>query len=651
MKLTVIIVNYNVRYFLQQCLHSVRKASQGLSLETIVVDNNSVDGSCRMVTEEFPDVTLIANKVNTGFSKANNQAIRIAKGEYVLLLNPDTIVQEDTFRKCIQFMDSHPEAGALGVRMIDGKGRFLPESKRGLPTPGVAFYKIFGISKLFPKSRIFNRYHLGHLDPAKTNEAEILSGAFMFMRKKALDEVGLLDESFFMYGEDIDLSHRIVKGGYRNYYFADTTIVHYKGESTKKGSINYVKMFYNAMIIFAHKHYSKKYATYFSAIINLAIYFRAFLTYASSLIRHIRIPATDAALIFTGFYVIKPFWEKYMFTGSGYYPPEYLLFVVPGYVLIWILSLYINSAYDKPYTLSKVMKSILFGALAILAIYALLPIQLRFSRALILIGTGWALLALCLYRILLHALRTGTFRLGEFRKKIVIVGNRDEAGRIEAFLQQTNIKPDIAGWVNVSGKEAGNSLGTFGQLDEIIQVYKIDEIIFSAKDLTAQEIIGKMLGLSHRSIEFKIAPPESLSIIGSNSIHTAGELYLINLNSINKRSNRRKKRIFDLLSALILLCSYPLLFWIYKQPLNALRNTLFVISGKVSWIGYSRLKNTTSSELPSLKPGILSPVEGLRNNDMSEEMQNRANILYAKDYKLVNDVVVLSRCLSNIGKD
>ena len=204
MKLSVVIVNYNVEYFLEQCLYSVRRAMQGIEGEVFVVDNNSVDGSLRMLAQKFPEVKVIANKENVGFSRANNQAIRISTGEYVLLLNPDTVVEDDTFSKCIAFMDSHPDAGGLGVKMVDGKGQFLPESKRGLPTPATAFYKMFGLCKLFPHSKRFAHYYMGHLSNDETNEVEILAGAFMLMRKETLDKVGLLDETFFMYGEDID---------------------------------------------------------------------------------------------------------------------------------------------------------------------------------------------------------------------------------------------------------------------------------------------------------------------------------------------------------------------------------------------------------------------------------------------------------------
>lgn len=280
MDLSVVIVNYNVRYYLEQCLHSVRAASEGLNIEIFVVDNHSTDDSQTMLRENFPEVQLIENKENVGFSRANNQAIRVAKGRYVLLLNPDTIVAEDTFRKCISFMDSHFDCGGLGVKMIDGKGNFLPESKRGLPTPEVSFYKIFGLSTLFPKSKKFGKYHLKYLNKDQINEVEVLAGAFMMLRRETLDKVGLLDEDFFMYGEDIDLSYRITQGGYKNYYFPETCIVHYKGESTKKSSVNYVMVFYKAMAIFAKKHFQQN-LKWFNISITVAIWFRAALAIVS----------------------------------------------------------------------------------------------------------------------------------------------------------------------------------------------------------------------------------------------------------------------------------------------------------------------------------------------------------------------------------
>lgn len=274
MKLSVVIVNYNVKDLLEQCLISVFRALDKTgSSEVFVVDNNSSDGSVEFLRPLFPQVHFIANKDNIGYAKANNQAIRMAKGEYILLLNPDTLVGENVFDKVIAFMDAHPQAGCTGVKMIDSSGRFHIESKRSFPSPWNSLCKMFGLSRLFPKSKIFARYNLLYLDADSIHEVEVLCGAFMLFRKEALDKVGLLDEAFFMYGEDIDISYRVLQGGYKNYYLP-YSILHYKGESTKKDSFKYVQIFYGAMLIFFRKHYPH-YNFFFSFVIKSAIFFRA----------------------------------------------------------------------------------------------------------------------------------------------------------------------------------------------------------------------------------------------------------------------------------------------------------------------------------------------------------------------------------------
>lgn len=274
-KLSVILVSYNVCYFLEQALLALRQALQGLEAEVWVVDNNSRDQSVEMVRRRFPEVNLLVNEQNLGFAKANNQALALARGQYVLLLNPDTVVAEDSLRLCLEFMDRHPQAGGLGVQMIDGQGRFLPESMRGLPSPAVAFYKISGLTALFPRSRRFGRYYLGFLDPGQVQEVEVLAGAFMLLRQASLEKTGGLDESFFMYGEDIDLSCRLLQAGYRNYYLPQARIIHYKGESTRRGSLQYVWRFYRAMAVFVNKHYSGGKAFLLSKVLYLAIAARA----------------------------------------------------------------------------------------------------------------------------------------------------------------------------------------------------------------------------------------------------------------------------------------------------------------------------------------------------------------------------------------
>lgn len=273
MKLSVVIVSYNVKYYLEQCLRSVFRSGQELEMEVFVVDNDSSDGSLAHLQALFPQVRYIQNRENVGFSRANNQAIRQSRGEYVLLLNPDTVLTEHTLSDCVRFLDAHPEAGATGVAMYGHNGRFAWESRRGLPTPWTSFCKMSGLCTLFPHSRLFGRYYMRYLKRTEAAEIEVISGAFNMIRRRALDEVGLLDEDFFMYGEDIDLSYRLLQGGWRNYYLP-TPILHYKGESTQKSSYRYVHIFYEAMLIFFDKHYSHRYR-FFAVLVRLAVRLRA----------------------------------------------------------------------------------------------------------------------------------------------------------------------------------------------------------------------------------------------------------------------------------------------------------------------------------------------------------------------------------------
>ena len=272
-RLSVIIVSYNVKYYLEQCLLSVLQASQGISTEVWVVDNASTDGTMEYLRPRFPQVHFLCNSTNKGFSAANNQAIRLSQGEYVLLLNPDTIVGEDVLDGCVNFLDAHPQAGATGVRMLHSDGSFAPESRRGVPTPFTSFCKMSGLCSLFPYSTTFGRYYMRYLDVDKPNQIEIISGAFNMIRRASLSQIGLLDERFFMYGEDIDLSYRLLLAGWENWYLP-LNILHYKGESTKKNSFRYVHIFYNAMLLFFNKHYGKHYRM-LGLLIKLAVCARA----------------------------------------------------------------------------------------------------------------------------------------------------------------------------------------------------------------------------------------------------------------------------------------------------------------------------------------------------------------------------------------
>ncbi len=542
----------------------MKSASKNLETEIFVVDNNSIDDSVVMVQSKFPEVLLIANKENTGFSKANNQAMRIAKGEYVLLLNPDTVVEEDTFIKCIEFMDSHKNAGGLGVEMLDGKGKFLPESKRGLPTPSVAFYKIFGLSSLFPRSKKFGKYHLGYLPQKETNEIEILSGAFMLMRKTVLDKVGFLDEDFFMYGEDIDLSYRIILGGYKNYYFPKTRIIHYKGESTKKSSVNYVFVFYNAMVIFAKKHFSEKNAKSFSLLINLAIYLRASMAITTRFFKKSAFPLLDFCLVLASIFGIT---IAYQLFSNKEFPLEVIAWALPIYSFVWVLVAFLSGAHDRPIKPVKSLIGAIIGTALILIIYGLLPKSVQFSRIIILLGAMGTTLSLLFSRFVLHIIGFKGFEIGNTgKKRLVIIGEKVEAERIHALLTQTT-KVGYKAILSLHNNNSDDYDGTLNQLEDFIHINKIDEVIFCAKDISAQQIIEQMATIkSNREVDYKIAQPDSLFLIGSNSINTAGDLYLLDVNSIDKPNNKRKKRILDVCSSIIFLSTFP--FFIFCSEIS-----------------------------------------------------------------------------------
>jgi O-antigen biosynthesis protein len=643
MKLSIIIVNYNVKHFLKQCLLSVVKATKNLEVEIFVIDNNSIDSSVEMVQTEFPNVNIIANKENTGFSKANNQAMELSSGEYVLLLNPDTIVEEDTFSLCLNFMDKHSDAGGLGVKMIDGEGRFLPESKRGLPTPSVAFYKIFGFSALFPKSKIFAKYHLGFLSKEKNHEIEILSGAFMMMRKKVLDKIGFLDENFFMYGEDIDLSYRILLAGYKNYYFSDTSIIHYKGESTKKSSVNYVFVFYNAMIIFAKKHFSEKNAKLFSFFINIAIYLRASLAVLNRLIKKSSLATFDFILLASCIYYISILYQDYT---NIIFPPKLLLFAIPLYTLSWILSCSLLGGYDKPYKISRLISSTFVGSIIILVIYALLPKDSQFSRSIILISTPLAFCIFFFNRLVYHIVGWASIkRFKRTKKSFALIGSKNQADKIKQLLEETASINSFY-FVNPGGLDNDDYDADINQVNDLVFLKKIDEIIFCAKDVSAQDIIGIMSSLSNNhKLNFKISQADTHLLIGSNTIQSNKDLFMLDLNNISKNSNIRLKRSIDIFSSLVLLISFPLTFFLYKNPFIALKNTISVFIGLKTWVGFTPIDN--NQQLPNIKKSILHVSQGIK--PINDDVASKLNIIYAKDYSFIYDLKVLLKNIKIIG--
>ncbi|WP_201783296.1 glycosyltransferase family 2 protein [Hymenobacter sp. AT01-02] len=651
--LSVVIVNYNVCYFLEQALLSVQRAVEklGQPVEVFVVDNNSVDGSVVMVHSRFPEVHLIENKNNPGFSRANNQALRRARGKYVLLLNPDTVVEEDTFRLCCEFMEAHPDAGGLGVKMLDGQGQFLPESKRGLPTPWVAFYKIFGLAQLFPTSRRFGRYHLGYLNKEQTHQIEVLSGAFMLMRREALDQVGLLDEDYFMYGEDIDLSYRLTQAGWKNYYYPGTRIIHYKGESTKRTSVNYVFVFYRAMVIFAQKHFAPGRAGTFRILINLAIWLRAGAAVIERLLVQVAPALLDGALVYGGMYFLKTYWEQNHRYVRAPYPDKYMEVAVPVYVAVWLISCFFSGAYDKPIRTSRIVRGIFVGTVLISAVSNFLD-PWRFSKALIVLGAVWAVAALLLRRELANLIRHRTFRLADrHQKNVGIVGSQQESQRVRHLLEHAAVPARIIGYIEPNGSAAppaDDVLGEVRQLDDIIRIYQLDELIFCGRDLPASQIIGLMVSLpQHPPVAYKILPQDSEYIIGSSGKNSPGDYYTLDITlNLFRPQQVRNKRVLDILTSLFLLLASPVLVWLQTHKGEFLRNCLRVLGGSRTWVG---LRYAAAPR--RVAQAILSPADAARSAaPLTDATRRRLELLYAKDYEPSMDLRLLLRCFRCLGR-
>ncbi|NQU86105.1 MAG: hypothetical protein HQ541_10120, partial [Mariniphaga sp.] len=409
-------------------------------------------------------------------------------------------------------------------------------------------------------------------------------------------------------------------------------------------------VFYNAMIIFANKHFSGGKAKAFSTLINFAIYIRAIIAIASRFISKIYLPIIDALLVFTGFLLITPYWEKIKF-DPGYYPSEFLNYVVPVYILIWIGGIFISKGYKKPVKLWCVVKGLFWGTIIILLAYSLVDEKYRFSRALILLGSGWAIFSFLILRIVLSFLKLTNLRLDLKKpKRIAVVGHPDEVKRVKELLTQTQISSEIVGYIAIDDSDKGKDyMGDISQLEDILRINRITELIFCAENLSSGKIIKAMLELSKLEIDYKIAPPESLSIIGSNSIHTSGDLYVVNINAISKSGNKQLKRLIDFLVALILFLLSPILFIFYKNKRTFFLNIFKVIFGKKTWVGYIQDENSLV-DLPALKPGILTPADQFNKMNLDLTKKSQLNLIYAKDYRVLNDLEIIIKNLKFLAR-
>jgi Glycosyltransferase like family 2 len=488
---------------------------------------------------------------------------------------------------------------------------------------------------------------LGYLSEFESHEIDVLVGSFMLMRQSVLAEIGLLDEAFFMYGEDIDLSYRIVKGGFKNYYFSDTTIIHYKGESTKKGSLNYVRVFYGAMIIFAKKHFQGQQATSFIALMQAAVWFRAALTVATGLLKKIYLPILDALLIFIGLFFLKTFWSNYYFDNPNHIEPVFLWVNSPIYITLWLSMIYMSGGYDLPVSLRRILRGVFIGTFAAAAVYGFLDMPFRSSRMLIVLGALWAGMALIGLRFLQHFLKNQNFKLGtEGVQNLVIVGSKTESERVRNLLSQANVAKNFIGIVNPDETNDHDIfLCSLRQLGEIVRIYRVEEVIFCSRDVAANDIMAWMSRLG-AGIDMRIVPEESLSIIGSSDKNTKGELYTIDIRfNIAQPIHRRNKRLFDLTICLSMVLALPFLLIFMKNKSFVLKNLWSVFIGQKTWVAYTvqNIANGTGllDNLPKLKQGIFSPLNAANLTEPNAPTIHRLNFLYAKDYDVWRDAEIL----------
>jgi len=640
LRLSVIIVSYNVYPFLDNCLRSVRQALKKIDGEIIVIDNASVDRTVELVRQHFPDIHVIANSNNDGFAVANNQGIAASRGEFILLLNPDTVVSEDTFTTCLAFMDQHPDAGAIGIKMLDGSGQFLPESKRGLPTLLSSFMKMSGLYQLFPRSPKWNNYYQGHIDENQTAKIDVLCGAFMFMRKKVLDETGYLDEAFFMYGEDIDLSYRITKAGHSIYYLPATSIIHYKGESTRKSSLNYILTFYEAMLIFTEKHPEFKGQ---KLLIKIAIYFHGLLQLLRQTVAKWWPVAMDAVLFVASFYLVSKLWGLYNFGQASWFKPSFYYINIPLYTAIMLLSIYLNGAYDKPYSRRNTWLGFFTGLLMILVVYAILPVHLRSSRMVVIMGSTLCLVFLFLTRYKMSLWYNSTSNAEQHSdRNTIIVAGEEESGRIRELINRSRDHLTILGTVSPSYDNEPlhtGALGRVSQLEDLVRVFQVKEIIFSAQDVPFSVFTGSMTKLGP-SLRYMLAASTTMNIVGSMSRDTEGESYAIRIHfNLSDPSSGRAKRIFDFLSATLVLIASPVLILFIPGKLSFFNNLFSVLSGRKTWVSYHPFDPTVAS-LPPLRKGILHPAYPHGDTDLTRRLQH-IHYVYARDYHWTTDLSIL----------
>lgn len=658
MKLSVIIVNYNVRAFLENCLLSVQRACESIQNEILVVDNASDDGSVEMVKQKFPQVKLLINENNIGFAAANNRAIVESQGEYILLLNPDTILQEDTLRVMTNLFNKSPDVGLAGCKILNPDGTLQLACRRSFPTPWIAFTKITGLNVVFPKSKIFGKYNLAYLSPDEIHEVDAVSGSFMFVRREVIRQVGELDEQFFMYGEDLDWCYRIKTAGWKIFYVPSTQIIHFKGESVRRSDIDEIKVFHQAMRHFVNKHF--RYGIFSEVILHLGIAIREWGIFIIRISKHLRAILFDYLLI-----NISIFLAEYLWFGKIFHFPSYAysaLLTVPGIILISIM--YKLGIYSKhKLSIIPTVYSVIIGYIILSALTFFFK-QYGFSRMVtgisgmmnIILLPGWRIIARILLRSPQHRKKS------LFGRRTLIVGvEKSGEELLRRIRSRVGDGYEVVGFVDVTRKHIGEKvagveiLGSIDNIGKVIEENKASEVIFSTDNLSYTNILSVIGRSRNRSVNFRLVPSSMDVIIGKTHIDELDDIPLVDIDyNINHPLNRIFKRMFDIGCSLIMIITiYPLIL-IQKKSGKLLRRfsgSLLslpkVLRGEMSMVGPPRYSPILSKNIVSPtsiycgKVGLTSLMQLNYHDDLTLEEIEKYNLYYAKNQSIILDVEIL----------
>ena len=655
-QLSIIIVNYNVKEFVKNLLYSLEKALRNFSAEIIIVDNASSDGSVDDIKNKFPNVTLIANEKNVGFGKANNQGLEIAQGKYIVLLNPDTIVREDTFTKLIEFMEENTDAGMVTCKVLNPDGTLQLACRRSYPGPWVSFTKVTGLSKLFPKSKLFARYNLTYLDEDKVSEVDAVSGSFMMFKKEVYEKVGGFDPRFFMYGEDLDLCYRVKSSGYKVYYVPVTEIIHYKGESTKRSSIDETKIFYEAMHLFVEKHFSSSFLV--ELILRSAIVARRFVAF----INLYRLPIISALVDFVVFSVALYIAEQLYRPGNWSGFPESVkpwIYIVPAFMQT-IFTAFIGGYKRSSISTLRVLLALIVGLIVSSSVTFFFK-QYAYSRAVLLITYSVAIVAFIIWRFVVKVF----FNVGNESSvrgiRTLIVGDEQRCRELGEKLKSTFADLySVFGFISEKtediGKKIGNYeiIGSLENISKVIQEKNINRVIFASENISFEKMFSVVSLSNKANVEFLVAGTELDYLVGKSSVTMLENIPLLKVHyNIANIGHRIIKNIFDVL------LSIPMLIFIYPFYLIA---SLFVkiksdfgkfILGVPSVLTL-RKSFVGTMEQPS-ENGLYLGKQGLTGlwyienfNRLDSKELEKLNIYYAKNQNIWLDLEILGKTFAKM---